>query len=190
MHISLQPSRCSSPCPTLCVQRRGDGWSCAGTHGVWSTGRRLLMCSRVRACLPGRPCPPCPAPHVGKGRGMLGSAPGVFKEMLRGCSGDTQGMPRGMPRRVWSIQQSSAAQGSLAWRPLAATGPQAFASSEEGTGWQRGSLLPPGTPRAAAGALRCTAAAPAPLSPGGMAQGMLTFTLLLLQARLRGRRAG
>lgn len=100
------------------------------------------MCSRVRACLPGRPCPPCPAPHVGKGRGMLGSAPGVFKEMLRGCSGDTQGMPRGMPRRVWSIQQSSAAQGSLAWRPLAATGPQAFASSEEGTGWQRGSLLP------------------------------------------------
>lgn len=124
------------------------------------------MCSRVRACLPGRPCPPCPALHVGKGRGMLGSAPGVFKEMLRGCSGDTQGMPRGMPRRVWSIQQPNTVLCSTGIIGLATAGSHrssGFRQLRGGDGVAKRVPAPPGhtQSRGRGSALHCSSSSPA-----------------------------
>lgn len=205
LHIPLQPSCWHLPAP---LPGRGAR-SCAGIHGVWSTGKRLLMCSTAHAWLAGRPCPPSPAPHVGKRIGMLRGCSGNVRRgcsrsawgCSRGCSGGTQRMPRGMPRRVWSIQQPNTllrSRDHLAWGAAGShRSPGSRLGSEEGTGRQRGSLLPPGTPTAPDGAPCCSAAAPAPLPPGELAEGMPTFTLpssqrplRLLQARLPGQRAG
>lgn len=204
----LLASACSSPWPWR-TELRGDSRSCAGIHGVWSTGKRLLMCSTAHAWLAGRPCPPSPAPHVGKRIGMLRGCSGNARRgcsgsawgCSRGCSGGTQRMPGGMPRRVWSIQQPNTllrSRDHLAWGAAGShRSPGSRLGSEEGTGRQRGSLLPPGTPTAPDGALCCSAAAPAPLPPGELAEGMPTFTLpssqrplRLLQARLPGQQAG
>lgn len=118
---------------------------------MWSTGKRLLMCSRVRAWLTGRPRPPSPGPHVGKRRRMLGGAQGMFKGMLRGClGGDAQGVlkecPGGCPGGCGASSSptpSSGAEGPLAWGPLAATGPQGLASApRRGQGGKEGPCSP------------------------------------------------
>lgn len=84
-------------------------------------------------------------------------------------------MPRGMPRRVWSVQHPNTLLWSRDHPAWGAAGSHRFPSSrlgsEEGTGRQRGSLLPPGTPTAPDGALCCSAAAPAPLPPGSWRRG-------------------
>lgn len=126
-----------------------------------------------------------------------GEGEGDARERSGSVQGDAQGMLRGYSRNA----QGDAQEGVEHPAVLCSTGiiglatagshrSSGFRQLRGGDGVAKRVPAPPGTPRAAAGALRCTAAAPAPLSPGGMAQGMLTFTLLLLQARLRGRRAG
>lgn len=155
----LLASACSSPWPWR-TELRGDSRSCAGIHGVWSRGKRLLMCSTAHAWLAGRPCPPSPAPHVGKRIGMLRGCSGNARRgcsgsawgCSRGCSGGTQRMPGGMPRRVWSIQQPNTLLRSRdhLWPggPLAATGPQALASApRRGRGGRGGLCSPRAHPR-------------------------------------------
>lgn len=98
--------------------------------------------------------------------------------------GKRQGMLRGMLRRLWSIQQPNALlQSRGTGQPAGRSQPQvprlslALALMSE-WGWQRGSLpSPPGTPTSPDGALCCSAAAPALLSPGELAEGMPAFIL-------------
>lgn len=172
----LLASACSSPCPSTRCGARG----CTGLRGVQSRGKRVLMCS-------GDPRPAQPP-----GLALLPQLP----TRARGCSGGCSGGCGAS--RIPTLSSGSRGTGRPG-EPLAATGPQALASPLRSRwGWQRGSLpSPPGTPASPDGAPCCSAAAPALLSPGELAEGMPAFILpssrhplRLLQTQLLGQGAG
>lgn len=141
----------------------GRGWGCSGgcsgsAQGMLKGMLELLMeCSgMLREC-----------------SGMLGGTQGC-SGVLRGCSrnahGDAQEGVEHPAAQHPPLEQRDLQAWESRWQPQV---PRLSPRLRGGDGVaKRVPCSPPGAPRAASGALCCSAAAPAPLSPGGVAQGM------------------
>lgn len=138
------------------------------------------MCSTAHAWLAGRPCPPSPAPHVGKRIGMLRGCSGNARRgcsgsawgCSRGCSGGLRECPGGCPGGCGASSSPTPSSGAeIIWPggPLAATGPQALASAPRRGRDDRGG---PCSPRHTHGpgwgsVLQCSSSSPAPSRGAG-----------------------